>query len=114
MDKLTGYHLSNDCKVCKEKFPCYADLRDHVQTHGDAFRDPYGNPEAYKEYARKRKKINGKMVPISVAEQMELERDAAKKSREQAEQQVSRRFFFPTELYFAFRNANCHFKNLTL
>jgi hypothetical protein len=46
------------------RFPGYAELRDHVQTHGDAFRDPYGNKEAYRDYARRRKKINGKMVPI--------------------------------------------------
>ena len=86
MDKLTGYGVNNDCKVCKEKFTCYADLRDHVQTHGDAYRDPYGNPEAYKEYARKRKKIQGSMVSLTVAEAME--REKLKKQQVQAQQQA--------------------------
>ena len=87
MDKLTGYSVNNDCKVCKEKFTCYADLRDHVQGHGDAYRDPYGNPEAYKEYARKRRKVNGKMVPIPLAEQLQMERDKAKRLKMEQEQQ---------------------------
>ena len=87
IDKLTGYHVNNNCKVCKEKFTCYADLRDHVQSHGDAYRDPYGNPEAYKDYARKRKKINGKMVPLSMAEQLEKEKENAKRMKLLQEQQ---------------------------
>ena len=48
MDMLTGYNIKNVCKVCKEKFVGYAELRDHVQTHGENFREPYGNPEAYR------------------------------------------------------------------
>ena len=82
MDQLTGYNVTNACKVnpqssnvkerlwtffaskvCKKSFTGYAELRDHVQIHGDAYRDPYGNPEAYKEYAKKRKWANGQWVP---------------------------------------------------
>jgi hypothetical protein len=48
MDQLTGYNVTNVCKVCKKQFPGYAELRDHVQSHGEAFREPYGNPEAYR------------------------------------------------------------------
>ena len=48
MDMLTGYNIKNECKVCKEKFVGYAELRDHVQTHGENFREPYGHPEAYR------------------------------------------------------------------
>jgi hypothetical protein len=56
IDMLTGYNIDNSCKVCKEKFSGYAELRDHVQVHGDAFREPYGNPEIYKENAKKKKR----------------------------------------------------------
>ena len=31
MDKLTGYDVTNTCKVCKVQFHGYAELRDHVQ-----------------------------------------------------------------------------------
>eukprot|EP00095_Tigriopus_kingsejongensis_P002958 snap_masked-scaffold243_size241480-processed-gene-1.11 protein:Tk02958 transcript:snap_masked-scaffold243_size241480-processed-gene-1.11-mRNA-1 annotation:"unnamed protein product" len=64
MDQLTSYNVVNECKVCKEKLTGYAQLRDHVQGHGDNYRDPYGNPEAYREYGRKRRRVNGKLVPI--------------------------------------------------
>ena len=50
MDMLTGYNIENVCKVCKEKFRGYAELRDHVQTHGENFREPYGHPEAYRYF----------------------------------------------------------------
>ena len=52
MDKLTGYDVSNVCKVCKTQFQGYAELRDHVQQHGDMFREPSANVERYKETAR--------------------------------------------------------------
>ncbi|CAB4055037.1 KRAB [Lepeophtheirus salmonis] len=58
LDWLTGYNISNKCKVCQKTFSGYAELRDHVQNHGDAYRDPYGNPEAYK--ANRRLKIANK------------------------------------------------------
>ena len=48
MDMLTGYNIKNMCKVCKEKFAGYAELRDHVQTHGENFREPYGHPDVYR------------------------------------------------------------------
>ena len=38
LDKLTGYDVANSCKVCKAHFNGYAELRDHVQQHGDMFR----------------------------------------------------------------------------
>ena len=38
LDKLTGYDVANTCKVCKAHFNGYAELRDHVQQHGDMFR----------------------------------------------------------------------------
>ena len=50
MDMLTGYNIENVCKVCKERFRGYAELRDHVQTHGENFREPYGHPEAYRYF----------------------------------------------------------------
>ncbi|TRY75606.1 hypothetical protein TCAL_12570, partial [Tigriopus californicus] len=62
IDKLTGYNVVNECKVCKNQFTGYAELRDHVQGHGDNYRDPYGNPDVYKENSKKRKRINGKLV----------------------------------------------------
>lgn len=40
MDKLTGYNISNKCKVCLKNFAGYAELRDHVQLHGDGYKDP--------------------------------------------------------------------------
>ena len=30
-------------QVCHRQFSGYAELRDHVQSHGDGYRDPYGN-----------------------------------------------------------------------
>ncbi len=78
MDQLTGYNVSNACKVCKAKFSGYAELRDHVQVslaislgltiragkkclffflqiHGESYRDPYGNPETYRENAKRKR-----------------------------------------------------------
>ena len=40
MDQLTGYNICNRCKVCRKQFSGYAELRDHVQLHGDGYRDP--------------------------------------------------------------------------
>jgi len=51
IDMLTGYNVSNTCKVCQERFPGYAELRDHVQTHGDAYREPYGQRSSRKRRA---------------------------------------------------------------
>ena len=56
MDKLTGYGVSNECKLCKKSFTGYAELRDHVQIHGDMFREPAPNKELYKENARRRRR----------------------------------------------------------
>ena len=55
MDKLTGYGVSNECKLCKKTFTGYAELRDHVQIHGDMFREPAPNKELYKENARRKR-----------------------------------------------------------
>ena len=55
MDKLTGYGVSNECKLCKKSFTGYAELRDHVQIHGDMFREPAPNKELYKENARRKR-----------------------------------------------------------
>ena len=40
MDQLMGYNICNKCKVCRKQFSGYAELRDHVQLHGDGYRDP--------------------------------------------------------------------------
>ena len=56
MEKLTGYGVSNECKLCKKSFTGYAELRDHVQIHGDMFREPAPNKELYKENARRRRR----------------------------------------------------------
>ena len=56
MDKLTGYGICNECKLCKKSFVGYAELRDHVQTHGDMFREPAPNRELYKENARRKRR----------------------------------------------------------
>ena len=55
MDQLTGYGVSNECKLCKKTFTGYAELRDHVQIHGDMFREPAPNKELYKENARRKR-----------------------------------------------------------
>lgn len=39
MDQLTGYNICNRCKVCQKQFSGYAELRDHVQLHGDGYKD---------------------------------------------------------------------------
>ena len=39
MDQLTGYNTCNRCKVCQKQFAGYAELRDHVQVHGDGYKD---------------------------------------------------------------------------
>ena len=39
MDQLTGYNICNRCKVCQKQFAGYAELRDHVQLHGDGYRE---------------------------------------------------------------------------
>ena len=56
MDKLTGYGVSNECKLCKKSFTGYAELRDHVQIHGDMFREPAPNKELYNANARRRRR----------------------------------------------------------
>ena len=55
MDKLTGYEVENICRACKKTFRGYAELRDHVQQHGDMFREPRANVEQYKETAKKKR-----------------------------------------------------------
>ena len=43
-------------QVCKQKFNGFAELRDHVQTHGDSFRDPYGDKDKYNAARRIKRK----------------------------------------------------------
>lgn len=71
IDQLTGYNVVNECKVCKNKFTGYAELRDHVQGHGDNYRDPYGNPEIYKENSKKKKRANGKLITMEARSEQE-------------------------------------------
>ncbi len=63
IEQLMAYNVSNECKVCQERFPGYAELRDHVQVHGENFRAPYGHPEGpvrRRRGARTKKGGNGK------------------------------------------------------
>ena len=77
--------MTNECKVCEKKFSGYAELRDHVQSHGEAFRGRYGNPEVYKEYCRKRKKINGKIVPWHKIEEAKRQEEEMRAREEENE-----------------------------
>ena len=43
MEQLTGYNICNRCKVCQKQFSGYAELRDHVQLHGDGYKDSISN-----------------------------------------------------------------------
>ena len=55
MDQLTGYNSIRECKVCLKHFSGYAELRDHVQLHGDGYRDILGNNQVQAQQKKLRK-----------------------------------------------------------
>ena len=60
MDQLTGYNSIRECKVCLKQFSGYAELRDHVQLHGDGYRDVLGNNQVQAQKKLQLRKQNNK------------------------------------------------------
>ena len=52
---MTGYNSIRECKVCLKHFSGYAELRDHVQLHGDGYRDILGNNQVQAQQKKLRK-----------------------------------------------------------
>ena len=63
MEQLTGYNICNRCKVCQKQFSGYAELRDHVQLHGDGYKDPLTNFQSQKG---KRKKKQNQVIYVYI------------------------------------------------